>query len=193
MKIGLFFGSFNPVHKGHLEIASYFLDHTDLHEVWFVVSPQNPLKEDADLLDVEKRLEMVYAATGETGAIKCSEIELGLPIPSFTIDTLGELSKMYSDEEFVILMGTDNLESLHLWKDYERILDQYQIYVYPRTGSAAVHFKNHPSITLIESKLLEISATMLRDQISRKEFDLWLPETVAEIIRERGYYSSTNY
>lgn len=189
MKVGLFFGSFNPIHKGHLEIASYFLENSDLEEIWLVVSPQNPLKEDAELLDVDKRLELVYAAIGENEKIKCSQVELGLPIPSFTIDTLGALGRTNPDDEFVIIMGTDNLEKLDLWKSYEEILNQYKIYVYPRAGSSSAQFADHPSVTLIESQLLDISATMLRDQIRKEEFDLWLPEQVAEIIKERGYYS----
>ena len=124
MKIGLFFGLFNPIHKGHLKIASYFLDNSDLQEVWLVVSPKNPLKEDAELLDVEKRLELVHAAIGENELIKCCEIELGLPLPSFTIDTLRELRNTNPNDEFIIIMGSDNLEKFHLWKNYTEILDQ---------------------------------------------------------------------
>jgi len=190
MKIGLFFGSFNPIHKGHLEIASYFLENSDLEAIWLVVSPQNPLKEDVELLDVEKRLELVNAALGDHERIKCSKVEIGMPVPSFTIDTLGELGRTNPTDEFVIIMGTDNLEKLHLWKSYEEILDKYKIYVYPRAGSSSAQFADHPSVSLIESELLEISATLLREQIRKEEFDLWLPDAVAEIIKERGYYSA---
>jgi len=188
MTIGLFFGSFNPIHKGHLNIASYFLDNTDLAEIWFVVSPQNPLKSDAELLDVKKRLELVNAAIGEIDSIKCSEVELDMPIPSFTIDTLKKLSEDFRNNDFVILMGTDNMEKFNLWKDYEEILENYKIYVYPRTGSDAEQFREHPSVTFIDSQLLEVSATMLRDQMRKGEFDQWLPNTVARIIKEKGYY-----
>ena len=191
MKIGLFFGSFNPIHRGHLKIASYFLDNSDLQEIWLVVSPKNPLKEDEELLDVKKRLELVHAAIGENELIKCCEVELGLPIPSFTIDTLRNLRNTNPDDEFIIIMGSDNLEKFHLWKDYTEILDQYKIYVYPRSGAGSGQFAAHPSVSLIDSQLLEISASMLRDQIRKEEFDLWLPDKVAQIIRERGYYSNS--
>ena len=191
MKIGLFFGSFNPIHRGHLKIASYFLDNSDLQEIWLVVSPKNPLKEDEELLDVKKRLELVHAAIGENELIKCCEVELGLPIPSFTIDTLRKLRSTNHDDEFIIIMGSDNLEKFHLWKDYTEILDQYKIYVYPRSGASSGQCAAHPSVRLIDSQLLEISASMLRDQIRKEEFDLWLPDKVAQIIRERGYYSNS--
>ena len=191
MNVGLFFGSFNPVHNGHLEIASYFLENTDLDEVWFVVSPQNPLKSDIELLDIEKRLELVNAAINGNEAIKCCEIELTLSKPSFTIDTLKELTKTFPNNAFKIIMGTDNLETFSLWKDYEVILQNYKIYVYPRTGFDVSQFQQHPAVTLIDSQLLEVSATILRDQISRQEFDTWLPDRVAKIIREKGYYGSS--
>jgi len=188
MKVGLFFGSFNPIHKGHLDIASYFLDHTNLAEIWFVVSPQNPLKNDKELLDVEKRLELVHAAITDIDSIKCSEVELGMPIPSFTIDTLKKLSQDFPKNDFIILMGTDNMEKFNLWKNHDEILEDYKIYVYPRTGYNAEQFREHPSVTLIDSQLLEVSATMLRDQMKEGKFDQWLPVAVAQIIKEKGYY-----
>jgi len=191
MRIGLFYGSFNPIHRGHLEIASYFVEYADLEQIWFVVSPQNPLKRDIELLEVENRLELVYAAIGDNEQIKCCEVELGLPKPSFTIDTMKELSKAHPDYEFSIIMGTDNLEKLSLWKNYEEILKNYRIFVYPRTGCTGGLFKDHPSVTIIDSQLLDVSATMLRDQVSKQEFDQWLPSQVAEIIKEKGYYAST--
>jgi len=190
MQIGLFFGSFNPVHQGHLEIASYFLENTNLKEIWFVVSPQNPFKEDIELLDIENRLELVHAAIGEHDLIKCCEVELGLSVPSFTIDTLKELARTYPENDFSIIMGTDNLEKFGLWKSYEEILEHHKIYVYPRTGSNAAQFSNHPSVILIDSQLLEVSATVLRDQIKEGKFDQWLPHPVAEIIKEKGYYNT---
>jgi len=188
MKIGLFFGSFNPIHKGHLKIASYFLDNSDLQKIWLVVSPKNPLKEDAELLDVDKRLELVHAAILDHEHVTCSEVELEMPIPSFTIDTLRKLRNTNPDDDFIIIMGSDNLEKLHLWKDHTEILDAYKIYVYPRIGGLKGQLSTHPSVRLIDSQLFDISATMLRDQIRKEEFDLWLPDKVAQIIRERGYY-----
>ena len=188
MKIGLFFGSFNPIHKGHIGIASYFLEETDLAEIWFVISPQNPLKNEKELLDVEKRLELVHAAIGDIESIKCSEIELAMPVPSFTIDTLNKLKQDFPKNDFVILMGTDNMEKFNLWKNYEAILEHYKIYVYPRTGCNADQFREHPSVTLIDSQLLEVSATMLRDQMREGKFDKWLPSAVAQIIKKKGYY-----
>lgn len=192
MRIGLFFGSYNPVHKGHIEIANYFLNNSDLNEVWFVVSPQNPLKEDTELLHVNERLELVHAAIKDYKGLKCCEVELSLPKPSYTIDTLRELKSSHPENRFVIIMGTDNLESFHLWKSFEEILDNFEIYVYPRTGSSAGQFKSHSSVTLIDSELLEVSATMIRDQIRKQEFDKWLPDSVAQIISEKGYYSDSN-
>ena len=189
MRIGLFFGSFNPVHKGHLEIATYFLKNTDLNEVWLVVSPQNPLKDDSELLEVEERLEMVCAALTDHDGIKSCEVELNLPKPSYTIDTLRELSLQHPSYKFAIIMGTDNLEKFDLWKSYEEILANYEIYVYPRTGSSADQFKGHPAVTLIDSELLEVSATMLRTRIKRNEYDEWLPDSVASIISDKGYYT----
>lgn len=190
MKVGLFFGSFNPVHKGHLEIASCFLDNTDLNEVWFVVSPQNPLKDDSELLAIDERLELVNAAIKENEGIKCCEVELGLPIPSYTIDTLRELCNTHPDYQFTIIMGTDNLEKLDLWKAYEEILQNFKLYVYPRMGSEAKKFQNHPAVTIIDSQLLEVSATILREQIRNQQYDKWLPDRVAQIIAAKGYYTN---
>lgn len=190
MRIGLFFGSFNPVHRGHIEIATYFIKNTDLEEVWLVVSPQNPLKDNAELLTIDKRLEMVHAAIEHHEDIKCCEVELELPKPSYTIDTLRNLSITHPNHEFIIIMGTDNLENFNLWKSYEEILKDYNIYVYPRAGSSSSTFEGHPSVTLIDSELFEVSATMLRDQIRNRNNSKWLPDSVAKIIFKKGYYSN---
>ena len=132
MKTGLFFGSFNPIHIGHLAIANYMAAFTDLQQVWFVVSPQNPLKEKESLLADYHRLALVEQAISDNPQYKASSIEFKLPKPSYTINTLTHLKEKYPEREFVLIMGADNLQTLHKWKNYGQILEQYEIYVYPR-------------------------------------------------------------
>src|SRR6185436_15729441 len=132
MKVGLFFGTFNPIHVGHMIIASYMAEFTDLEQVWLIVSPQNPLKQNQILLHDYHRLALARLAVENHRKLKVSNVEFSLPKPSYTIDTLTHLSEKYRDNEFVLIVGTDNLESFRQWKDYERILDQYSLYVYPR-------------------------------------------------------------
>src|SRR3954467_487981 len=130
MRVGLFFGTFNPIHVGHMIIASYMTEFTDLEQVWFVVSPQNPMKKNQILLHDYHRLALVRIAAENHSKLKVSNIELSFPKPSYTIDTLTELSEKHSNHEFVLILGTDNLENFHQWKDYERILEKYSLYVY---------------------------------------------------------------
>ncbi|MES2397716.1 MAG: nicotinate (nicotinamide) nucleotide adenylyltransferase, partial [Bacteroidota bacterium] len=131
MKVGLFFGSFNPVHTGHLVLANYMLEYTDLERIWFVVSPHNPLKKKSTLLDEKQRLQMVDLAIGDNIKLKASNIEFNLPQPSYTIVTLTYLKEKYPQHEFVLIMGADNLENFHKWKNYEEILKHHQLYIYP--------------------------------------------------------------
>ncbi|MFC5284541.1 nicotinate (nicotinamide) nucleotide adenylyltransferase [Pedobacter alpinus] len=189
MKIGLFFGSFNPIHTGHLIIANYMANHTELDKVWLVVSPHNPLKEKKDLIQVYDRLEMAKLATEEADNIIVSDIELKLPQPSYTIDTLTHLKALYPDHDFVLIMGADNLKSLKKWKNYEIILRDYSIYVYPRPGYDEAELASHPSVTVTNTPLMEISSTFIRRAISNdKSVRYFLPDKVIEFIDSKGLY-----
>lgn len=162
MKTGLFFGSFNPVHTGHMIIAQYMAEFTDLEQVWLVVSPHNPLKASHSLAPDYDRLHLTHLAIGDHPRIKASDIEFHLPRPSYTVDTLAYLREKYPDREFVLLMGGDNLATLHKWKNYEILLRDYQIYVYKRPGYPPGELAEHPHVVLFDAPLLEISATFIR-------------------------------
>ncbi|SFG55684.1 nicotinate (nicotinamide) nucleotide adenylyltransferase [Pedobacter insulae] len=190
MKVGLFFGSFNPIHIGHLIIANYMANHTALDEVWFVVSPQNPLKEKASLGNIYDRLEMAKLATENTLNIKVSDIELNLPKPSYTIDTLTYLKEKYPEKEFALIMGSDNLVSLKKWKNYEVLLKNYQIYVYPRPGIVTKEWEGHPSIVFTTTPLMEISATFIRKALKeKKSIQFFVPDPVLAFIESKALYS----
>ena len=190
MKIGLFFGSFNPIHIGHMIIANTMAHSTDLKEVWFIVSPQNPFKKNKGLLHEFDRLEMVERAIADNYSLKVSDVEFNLPKPSYTIDTLTVLSDKYPEKEFVLLMGEDNLEGLPRWKNFERLLEFYSIYVYPRPGAKPHPFQNHSSIKFVEAPLLDISATYLRKCIKEKRSIRYLVhESVEKLIELKGYYA----
>lgn len=161
--IGLFFGSFNPIHTGHLILAEYFVSHCSLHEVWLVVSPNNPFKIEKDLFSQSDRLKWVRMAIAGNPLLRACDIEFSLSAPSYTIHTLRALSSQYPEHTFYLIMGQDNLEQLHLWKDYEEILLGYQVLVYPRHGSKACSLEQHPSIRLVDAPILEISATRIRE------------------------------
>ncbi len=166
MKIGLFFGSFNPIHIGHLVIANHMVEFTDLDEVWFVVSPHNPHKKKTTLLDDYHRLEMVRLAIGENYKLRASDIEFSLPQPSYTIDTLTYISEKYPEHHFSLLMGMDNLETFHKWKNYEMILENYELYVYPRIGSNEGQLAGNSKIHIIQDvPIMQISATFIRKAI----------------------------
>lgn len=161
-KIGLFFGSFNPVHVGHLIIGNYMATQTDLDEVWLVVSPQNPLKKKSTLARDFDRLHLVRLAIEDCPNLKASNIEFDLPKPSYTIDTLTYLNEAYPDKDFVLIMGGDNLGTLHKWKNYEQILNHYQIYVYQRPNYELGNLDTHPAIKIFEAPLMQISASYIR-------------------------------
>src|ERR1700741_1258225 len=146
MRIGLFFGSFNPIHVGHMVLANYMAAFTDLEQVWFVVSPHNPLKEKASLLHQNQRLHMVNLAIGDHNKLKSSNIEFGLSQPSYTVNTLAHLKEKYPQHTFSLIMGEDNLQSFTKWKNYEEILNNHRIYVYPRQNCDGEQFKKHPKI-----------------------------------------------
>lgn len=189
MKIGLFFGSFNPIHVGHLIIANYMANHAGLDKVWLVVSPHNPLKDKKDLIQVYDRLEMAKLAVETAQNIEVSDVELKLAQPSYTIDTLTFLRELYPEYQFVLIMGADNLKSLKKWKNYELILRDYQIYVYPRPGSGQLDLENHPSVTVTSTPLMEISSTFIRKSIAEnKNVKYFLPDEVLEFIDSKSLY-----
>jgi len=165
MKIGLFFGSFNPIHVGHLIIANYMATHTDLKQVWLVVSPQNPLKQKTSLARDYDRLHLVRLAVEENPKLKASNIEFDLPKPSYTVDTLAYIKEKYPTKEFVLIMGGDNLGTFHKWKNYEVILKNHQIYVYSRPKYELGALANHESVSLFEAPLMDISASYIRKHI----------------------------
>ena len=164
-KIGLFFGSFNPVHVGHLIIANSMLANSDLNEVWLVVSPQNPLKERRSLLADQQRLEMVRLAVHDNYRLRACDVEFHLPIPSYTVLTLAHLGEQYRDKQFCLIMGSDNLATLDRWRNWEYIVDHYQIYVYPRPGYENCALAKHPNVTLVDVPTMDISSTYIREQI----------------------------
>ena len=189
-KVGLFFGSFNPVHVGHLIIANYMANYTDLDEVWFVVSPQNPFKEKKSLGNMYDRLEMVNLAIEDTDHLQVSNIEFSLPQPSYTIDTLIHLAERYPNKEFSLVMGEDNLMGISKWKNYEIILRDYHIYVYPRPGYDAGDWKKHPSVTLTETPYMDLSATFIRKAIKdKKDIRFLTPDKVINFIDKKGLYA----
>jgi nicotinate-nucleotide adenylyltransferase len=189
MKIGLFFGSFNPIHMGHLIIANLMAETTDLKKVWFVVSPQNPLKPSKGLLHEFDRYDMVRAAIFNNYNLEVSDIEFHLPKPSYTIHTLVHLHEKFPDKEFKIIMGEDNLASFTRWKNYERILEDYGLYVYRRPNVQLSELHSHPNVTFVEAPLLDISATFIRNCIRNKQSVRYLvPDVVEEMIRAKGFY-----
>lgn len=191
MKIGLYFGTFNPIHVGHLIIANHMAEHADLDQVWMVVTPHNPLKKKATLLDDYHRLQMVYLATEDFPKIKSSDIEFKLSQPNYTVNTLIHLQEKFPDNEFSLIMGEDNLKSLHKWKNYEVILAHHDIYVYPRISSETdnLELKNHPKIHLIDAPVVEISSTFIRDNVKKgKNIQPLLPNKVWEYIDHNNFY-----
>jgi len=188
-KIGLFFGSFNPIHIGHLIVANLMVESTDLKKVWFVVSPQNPRKPSKGLLHEFDRYDMVRAAVHDNYKLEVSNVEFHLPKPSYTINTLVHLHEKHPDKEFRIIMGEDNLQTFTKWKNYKQILDHYGLYVYPRPSTQLSGLKTHPSVTLVNAPMLDISATFIRGCIRNKRSIRYLvPDAVEEMIRAKGYY-----
>ncbi len=188
-KTGLLFGSFNPIHIGHLILANYMAEFTDLEEVWFVVSPQNPLKEKKTLLTDYHRLALARLAVEDHEKLKITNIEFGMPKPSYTIDTLTYLKDAHPDRDFILICGTDIFGSFHKWKNHEEILKQYCLYVYPRPGYSMEKYENHNSVKLFNAPLLEISSSFIRQGIREKRnMNFWMPEKVYEYILEMHFY-----
>ncbi len=190
MKIGLYFGSFNPIHHGHLIIANYVLQHTDLDQIWFVISPQNPLKPSGSLLNEYHRLFLVQCAIEGENNLRAIDIEFKLPKPSYTADTLAYLQEKYPSYQFSIIMGSDSFSNIQRWKNYTYILKHFPIYVYKRAGEE-IDRKISGDAKLIEldAPLLQISATYIRENIKKgKSIRFLVPEKVREEIERNGYY-----
>lgn len=191
MKIGLYFGTFNPIHIGHLAIANHMAEYSDLDAIWMVVTPHNPFKKKSTLLDNHHRYEMVMIATEEYPTIKPSKIEFNLPQPNYTVNTLAHLQEKHPTHEFCLIMGEDNLKSLHKWKNYEVILENHDVYVYPRISEGVVEhqFENHPKIHKVNAPIMEISSTFIRKAIKdKKNCKPLLPQHVWEYIDEMNFY-----
>ncbi len=190
-KIGLYFGTFNPIHVGHLIIANHLVEYSDLDEIWLVVTPHNPHKKKKNLLADYHRFEMVYMALEDYPNLKASNVEFGLPQPNYTVKTLAYLEEKYPHNNYSLIMGEDNLKSLHKWKNYEVILDRYSIYVYPRIseGTVETQFDNHPKIDRIEAPIIELSSTFIRKGIKfGKNIKPMLSANVWKYIDEMNFY-----
>ncbi|PWJ56634.1 nicotinate-nucleotide adenylyltransferase [Dyadobacter jejuensis] len=189
MKIGLFFGSFNPIHIGHLIIANTMATATDLEQVWFVVSPQNPFKKSKSLLHEFDRFDLVARAISDNSLLKASDVEFHMPKPSYTIDTLVRIQEKFPQHEFRLIMGEDNLAQFPNWKNHDKILEYVGLYVYPRPNSKPHLFKDHPSVQFIEAPLMDISATYLRQRIqSGQSIKYLVPEEVEQLIKLKKFY-----
>lgn len=189
-KTGLFFGSFNPIHIGHLILAEYFATQTELDEVWLVVTPQNPLKKKDSLLDQYLRLDLVNRAIGNNPRLQASDIEFKLPKPSYTIHTLIHLEERYPDRRFSLIMGEDNLVSLPRWKNYEELIRRFEIWVYPRVGQNQTNLAGHPNIHLVQAPVIEISSTQIRENLKLgKSVRYLLPEQIHDYMLKEQFYS----
>lgn len=189
MKIGLYFGSFNPIHVGHLIIASHIVDNTSLEQIWFVVSPQNPLKKSSTLLNEHHRISMINIAIEDDARLKSSNVEFKLPRPSYTIDTLTHLAEKYPSHDFSVILGSDSFQNIANWKNHKQIINNYNIYIYPRPSFPV---KNDlPNIQVIDAPLLDISSTIIRKNIRQgKSVRYLLPDGVWKELIAKNYYGS---
>lgn len=188
MNVALYFGSFNPIHTGHLLIAQSVIDLASIDELWFIVSPQSPFKQKKNLLAERLRYNLVQTAIDHNEALKVSDIEFKLSKPSYTIDTLAYLEEKYNDKKFNLVMGSDNLEHLHKWKNADKIIDRYDIIVYPRTKDFKVPIEAI-KLVVLDAPLLNISSTVIRDRIRQdKNINFYLPKSVENQIIAYNYY-----
>lgn len=190
MEVGLFFGSFNPIHIGHLIIANVMVEMTEMEQVWFVVSPQNPLKSAKSLIHEFDRLDMVELAIRENDHLRATDIEFHMPRPSYTVDTLTYLSEKYPQHNFRLIIGEDNLASFPRWKNYRIILDNYGLTVYPRpTTDVPEEIRSHPNVRMVGAPVIDVSATFIRDFIKEnKSIKYLVHDKVAEFIRDKKLY-----
>ena len=191
MKIGLFFGSFNPIHIGHLIIANHIVEYSDLDEVWLVVTPHNPFKNKKSLLEDHHRYQLVMRATEDYPKLKPSNIEFGLPQPNYTINTLAHLSDKYPSHDFNLIMGQDNLYSFKKWKNYETILEHHELYVYPRVSqkTGKTELLAYDKVHLIEAPIVEISSTFIRKAIKEnKVIKPLIPHNAWTYLDEMNFY-----
>ncbi len=188
MKIALYFGSFNPIHVGHLIIANHVLSHCDVDRLWFVVSPHNPLKETSSLLNENHRLHLVQLATENEPKFRASNIEFKLPRPSFTVDTMAYLQEKFPQHQFSITMGSDSFSNIKKWKNYQQLLKQYRIIIYNRPGFD-IDTSLSSKIEVVNAPLLDISSTYIRNQIKEKKSIRYLvPDEVMNEIKSGAYY-----
>ena len=191
-KVGLYFGTFNPIHIGHLVIANYMVEFSDLDEVWFVITPRSPFKQKQSLLEDHHRYQMVYEAIADYPSLKASKVEFNLPQPNYTVNTLVHLGEQHGvDHKFCLIMGEDNLKTFHKWKNYEVILENHELYVYPRVsnGKIPAQFENHKGIHIVSAPIMEISSTFIRKQHNAgKNIRPMLPEPVWKYLDEMNFY-----
>ncbi len=189
MEVGLFFGSFNPIHTGHMIIANLVKETTSVKEVWFIVSPQNPFKANKSLLHEFDRLDLVQAAIHDDYTFRVSDIEFNMPRPSYTIDTLTYLEEKNQDKQFRLIIGEDNLESFHKWKNHEQILDRFSLIAYPRPNATPTNLLSHPNIKMIEAPKIDISATLIRKLVKeQKSIKYLVPDRVADKILNQRFF-----
>lgn len=189
MKAGLYFGSFNPIHIGHLAIANYMVEYTDIDQLWFVVSPHNPLKKKETLLDDLERFDLVELAIGNDDRFRVSDVEFRLPKPSYTIDTLAYLQEQFPRYVFSLILGSDNLPTFNQWKNYQQIEKNYKRYIYPRRGSENIDSGKHRNIELVRAPMIEISSSFIRNAIRQgKDIRHFLPEKVYDYILKMDFF-----
>ena len=191
-RVGLLFGSFNLIHIGHLIIANYIVENTNINKIWFVVSPHNPLKNSKDLLEESLRYKLVKLAIKKNKNFKASDLEFGMEKPSYTIKTLRYLKSKYKTREFVLIIGEDNLDSFEKWKDYKEILSSYEIMVYPRANIRTDKFSDNRNIYRVKAPQIEISSTQIRENIRQNKSNAYLlPEAVRKEINNNNYYCNS--
>lgn len=189
MRTALFFGSFNPVHIGHLVIANHIAEFGGVDEVWFVVSPHNPHKEKGTLLPERDRFDMVYRAVGDYPKFRVSDIEFKLPQPSYTIHTLAHLHEKFPKHEFSLILGSDNLQHLHKWKNADQILARYPLIVYPRPGTPDSVYAGFPNLRVVDAPRMDISSTFIRESVRQgKDVRFFMPEPAWKLLSEMNYY-----
>ncbi len=188
MDVGLYFGSFNPIHIGHCIIANHVINHTSLNQVWFIVSPQNPLKSSINLLNEYHRLHLVQMAIEGETSLRASDIEFQLPRPSYTIDTLTYLEEKYANYNFFVIMGSDSFQNLKNWKNYQLLISRFKIYIYMRPGFEVTNI-NSQKTKIVDAPLLQISSTHIRENIrNKKSIKFLVPDKVKEEIERNSYY-----